>query len=103
MERFAPRPGALEGADEPFEVILRRSQTTVAVAAGQSIADALQAAGLAPATSCREGTCGTCETGVLAGRVDHRASVLTDAERRAQTTIMICCSRAATPTLTLDL
>jgi ferredoxin-NADP reductase/predicted TIM-barrel fold metal-dependent hydrolase/nitrite reductase/ring-hydroxylating ferredoxin subunit len=103
VERFVPRPGALAGDDEPFEVVLRRSRTTVAVAAGQSIADALSAAGIEAPTSCREGTCGTCETGVVAGGVDHRDSVLTDAERRTGSTIMICCSRATTPTLTLDL
>ena len=41
---------------------------------------ALAAAGVEVLSSCQEGTCGTCETGVLDGAPDHRDSVLTRAE-----------------------
>jgi ferredoxin len=50
-----------------------------------------------------EGTCGTCETGVLGGVPDHRDSVLEPAERAAGDIIMICVSRARTPRLVLGL
>jgi len=103
VERFAPRPGALDGVNVPFEVVLARTGTTVPVAADESIADALRAAGVTVATSCKEGTCGTCETRVLAGTPDHRDSLLTDAERERGDTMMVCCSRAHSDTLTLDL
>ncbi len=54
-------------------------------------------------SSCTEGTCGTCETAVLDGAPDHRDSVLTDEERAAGDTMMICVSRSATAKLVLDL
>ena len=53
--------------------------------------------------SCTEGICGTCETKVLAGVVDHRDFLLTDEEKAAQNTMFVCVSRALTPELTLDI
>jgi hypothetical protein len=44
-----------------------------------------------------------CETRVLDGVVDHRDMLLTDAERERNDLMMVCVSRARTPTLTLDL
>jgi 2Fe-2S iron-sulfur cluster binding domain. len=56
-------------------------------------------------SSCQEGTCGTCETPIVAGRAEHRDSLLTPSERDAQTTMMICVSRAerGCPKLSLQL
>jgi ferredoxin len=54
-------------------------------------------------SSCREGTCGTCETAVLGGRVEHRDSLLTERERAANDTMFPCVSRAACATLLLEL
>ena len=54
-------------------------------------------------SSCRTGTCGTCETPVLGGSVDHRDSILTDDEQAANETMMICVSRARGASLVLDL
>ena len=53
--------------------------------------------------SCRNGQCGSCEVAVLAGIPDHRDDVLTEAERTAGKSLMVCCSRAKTPRLVLDL
>jgi vanillate O-demethylase ferredoxin subunit len=50
-----------------------------------------------------EGVCGTCETRVLEGVPDHRDMILTDVEKAASKTMMICCSGAKTPKLVLDL
>jgi vanillate O-demethylase ferredoxin subunit len=86
-----------------FEVKLVRSGRSVAVAAGQSILDALIAVGVEPPNSCREGICGTCETRVLCGTPDHRDLVLSEAEKAAGDRMMICCSGAKSPTLELDL
>ncbi len=36
----------------------------------------IQAAGVQVLSSCSEGTCGTCETVVIEGEVDHRDAVL---------------------------
>lgn len=52
---------------------------------------------------CREGICGTCETRILEGEADHRDQYLSDEEREAQKTLLICCSRARTKRLVLDL
>ena len=60
-------------------------------------------AGIAVLSSCQEGTCGTCETAVLEGTVDHRDSLLTPAEQAANDTMFICVSRAACPRLLLEL
>jgi ferredoxin len=101
VERFAPRPGGFVDGD--FEVELAQSGRVVPVPGGVSILRAVQDAGVAVLSSCQEGTCGTCETTVLRGRVEHRDSVLTDAERTAGDVMMICVSRALDTRLVLDL
>lgn len=68
---------------------------TVSVGAGESILDAAAEAGLPVISSCKTGTCGTCEIPVLGGRVDHRDSILTPDEQEANRTMMICVSRAS--------
>lgn len=102
-ERFVPKEQHVPGAEEGFEVELARSGRTVTVPAGTSVLDAVEQEGVPVLSSCREGTCGTCETVVLAGAVEHRDSLLTPAEQEAHDTMMICVSRAACPRLVLDL
>ena len=66
------------------------------------VLDALLEAGLSPDHSCREGLCGACETRVLAGDVEHRDSILTESERAANKSMMICVSRCRSSVLVLD-
>lgn len=102
VERFA----AVEvdtSHDRSFEVELAGSRRIIQVSSGCSILAALEDAGLSPEFSCREGTCGTCETAVLSGEIDHRDVLLTDEERAANDTMMICVSRATGERLVLDL
>ncbi|GAA4484390.1 PDR/VanB family oxidoreductase [Rhodococcus olei] len=102
VERFAPKQiDARE--DGAFEVELSSSGAVVEVGASESVLDALLRSGVAVDFSCREGTCGTCEVAVLAGRPDHRDSVLTEDEQAANDAMMICVSRSCTPKLVLDL
>ncbi|MEV1024207.1 PDR/VanB family oxidoreductase [Streptomyces sp. NPDC050264] len=101
-ERFAPTV-ADTGGDTPFEVELARSGRTVAVPADRTILAALQEAGVEVLYSCAEGTCGTCETDVLAGEVEHRDSVLSPQEKACNDTLMVCVSRAKGSRITLDL
>ena len=82
---------------------LARSGQTVRVPPGRSILMCVRDAGLDVASSCEEGICGTCETRVLEGEVDHRDSILTAEERAANDTMMVCCSRAFSDRLVLDL
>lgn len=103
VERFAPRArdhGTQD--DKPFDVGLRDGRT-VHVAAGCSVLDALRDVGVLVPSTCREGTCGSCETAVLEGEIDHRDSVLNPQERASSDTMMVCVSRARSHRLTLDL
>jgi ferredoxin-NADP reductase len=101
VERFTTVSGA--GPRTAFTVELARSGRTFVVPQDKSILEVLEEAGAAPLSSCREGTCGTCETGVLAGTPDHRDSLLTPAERDTGDAMMICVSRAVGERLVLDL
>ena len=87
----------------PFEVELALTGETVTVQPGETVLAAATAAGAVVLSSCRVGTCGTCETAVLEGPVEHRDSVLTPAERCDDTVMMVCVSRAAGPRIVLDL
>jgi ferredoxin-NADP reductase len=101
VERFAPVED-----DRPrtaFEVELAGSGRVLAVPADRSILEVVEESGVPVLSSCQEGTCGTCETGVLGGTPDHRDSVLTAAERRENEVMMICVSRSCSPRLVLDL
>ncbi|WP_181794585.1 PDR/VanB family oxidoreductase [Streptomyces sp. WELS2] len=102
-ERFTPGEPQAPVRDGEFEVELAQSGITVTVPPDKSVLEAVEEAGAGVLSSCREGTCGTCETTVLEGTVDHRDSLLTAAEREAHDTMMICVSRAACPRLVLDL
>jgi tetrachlorobenzoquinone reductase len=86
-----------------FTVVLAKSNRTVFVEEGRTILETLIDEGINCSYSCMEGVCGTCETRVLEGVPDHRDLVLNDAEKAAGKTMMICCSRAKTPALVLDL
>ncbi|MFE1291716.1 PDR/VanB family oxidoreductase [Streptomyces sp. NPDC058751] len=108
VERFRPKDREGDGKTEfdgetEFEVALERSGRTVVVVPGVSVLDAVRAAGVDVLYSCAEGTCGTCETDVLEGTPDHRDSVLTDEEREAGGTMLICVSRCRGQRLVLDL
>ena len=103
FERFSPKQGADAGVRTEFDVELVQSGLTLTVPAGKSILEVVEDAGVPVLSSCQEGTCGTCETPVLEGAVDHRDSVLTDDEQAANDTMMICVSRACSRRLVLDL
>ncbi|MEO3773030.1 PDR/VanB family oxidoreductase [Micromonospora sp. B9E7] len=102
VERFTPLASA-GGEETTIEVELVLSGRTVTVPPGTPILQAVEEAGVTVLSSCREGTCGTCETPVLDGMPDHRDSLLTAQERAAGDTMMICVSRARTPRLVLEL
>lgn len=95
MERFAPKPVERTEPDTPFQVELAGSGTVVEVGAEESILDAVARSGRPVISSCRTGTCGTCETRVVSGSVDHRDSILTTSEQESDETMMLCVSRAA--------
>ncbi len=86
-----------------FTVVLQQSGREVPIRSGQTILEALQDLGLDVPYSCMEGICGSCVTRVVSGTPDHRDMVLTERDREAGNTIMICCSGAKSDRLVLDL
>jgi ferredoxin len=89
--------------EESFDVVCVRSGITLTVPPGRSILSVARECGIDVYSSCTEGICGTCETEVLAGRPDHRDLLLSDEEREASTTMLICVSRCRRGPLVLDL
>jgi NAD(P)H-flavin reductase/ferredoxin len=103
VERFEAREFGEPVWQDTFEVELAMSGITVEVPLGRTILDVVEDNGILVVSSCRTGTCGTCQTPVLEGEIEHRDSVLTPGEQEDGDTMMICVSRAACPRLVLDL
>ncbi|MGB4075134.1 PDR/VanB family oxidoreductase [Pseudomonas sp.] len=99
-EQFATAPAA--GA--AFTLVLARSGRELQVEEGISILQAIEKTNAAQVEClCREGVCGTCETHILDGEVEHCDQYLSAEEKAAQQTLMICVSRARGARLVLDL
>jgi tetrachlorobenzoquinone reductase len=96
----AKQEAALDGG---YTVELRRSGRQLVVPGGKTILNVLRDAGVDVAYSCEEGVCGACETRVLDGIPDHRDAILSDPEKAANNTMIICCSGCKGDRLVLDL
>jgi ferredoxin-NADP reductase len=103
VERFTAKEIARPPRQLSFRVVCRRSGLTVEVPPDRSVLEVLEQAGVPVTPSCREGTCGSCETDVLSGRPDHRDSVLSPAEQESGRQMMICVSRSLDGELVLDI
>lgn len=101
-EYFSAPVSAAQGADTGFELVARRSGKTVQVGPQTSLLAALKGLGIQVSVSCEQGVCGTCACTVLEGTPDHRDAYLTDEEREANDQILVCCSRARSARLVLD-
>jgi len=95
----APVAAAL--CNSAFRVRLARSGVVLDVPADKSIAEVLKENDVFIETSCEEGYCGTCLTRYTAGEPEHRVCVYDDGDHREF--VLVCCARARTPTLELDL
>lgn len=100
LEYFSAEVSA-EG--DSFTVVAARSGKSVEVPSGKTIAAALQEIGIDVLLSCQEGVCGTCLTNVLEGTPDHRDFVQSEEEKKENRQITVCCSRAKSKTLVLDI
>lgn len=103
VERFTPVEVVPDGPERAFEVEVASLGLTVTVPPDRTTLEVLEDAGVQILSSCREGTCGTCELAVVDGAVDHRDSLLTPAEQAANDTMFPCVSRAAGARLVVDL
>jgi len=102
-ERFEALELSAPVWDDVFEVELAASGVTVSVPQDRSILEVVEEAGVIALSSCSEGTCGTCETVVVEGEIDHRDSILNATQRARNEVMYICVSRAACPRIVLDL
>jgi ferredoxin len=96
-------PPQCAGDPGRLDVVCAAAGMALAVPSGTSILEAVRGAGLAVPVACPDARCGACETRVLEGEAEHRDAVLTAEERASGETMMICVSRATTPSLVLDL
>ncbi|MGW4205504.1 cytochrome P450/oxidoreductase [Streptomyces sp. NPDC004726] len=107
LERFAAGDDletAFDAAENrAFEVQLARSGGTLTVPPDRRLIEVLRDAVSGLSYDCEKGYCGACETRVLAGTPEHRDSVLSDEERLAGRTMMICVGRCKSDRLVLDL
>jgi ferredoxin-NADP reductase len=104
LERFSAKPQEpSEAADSAFALVLQRSGLTLEVPPDKSVLTVIREAGVSVLASCLEGVCGTCETEVIDGDVDHRDSVLNEEEQASNEYMMVCVSRCRSPQLVLDL
>jgi cytochrome P450/ferredoxin-NADP reductase len=86
-----------------FRVVAQASGKSFNVDSTETILDALRREGIEVPNACRNGVCGSCVTTVLSGVPAHRDMVLTEAEKRTNTMITVCCSRALSSQLHLDI
>lgn len=104
IERFAAvAVSAADDARQSYTVELRRSGKTFEVTPETTLHQMLRASQAPVPFSCEEGICGSCETRVIAGEIDHRDSVLTADERASQKVMMVCVSGCKSERLVLDL
>lgn len=102
VERFTP-VARDDSENMPFEVELASSRKVLSVPSDKSVLEVIREAGIPVLSSCNEGTCGTCETEVLSGKVDHRDSLLDDDEKAANDCMMVCVSRSCGERLVINI
>ncbi len=100
-EYFSARSEIEFADDRAFRVKLSRHGGEFEVPPGETILDILRRHGIPVKGSCELGYCGTCLTPYVAGEPEHRDEMLSAADRRRY--VLICCARAKTPILELDL
>ena len=101
VERFVAPALPVDPEARPFRLLLARSQREIEVGLGQSMLDALLAAGIDIPASCCGGICGACRIDWLEGTPVHRDRVLSPAERARS--LMACVAGSAEERLVVDL
>ncbi|MEA9391406.1 PDR/VanB family oxidoreductase [Acerihabitans sp. TG2] len=99
-ESFTPAP--VRG-EPTFDIEIFSTGEIIPVTADLTIAGALHQAGIEVEISCGLGICGTCLAEVKDGIPDHRDDYLSVEQKQANNQILLCCSRAKTPRLVIDL
>lgn len=89
------------GEDRTFRVRLARGGGEFEIPPGETILEVLRRNGVPVRSSCELGYCGACLTRYVAGEPEHRDTMLAASDRARY--VLICCARAKSPTLELDL
>jgi ferredoxin-NADP reductase len=105
-EYFVPPPPVWpqvtrSAATDEFSVKVASTGLVLPVPRDLSIVEVLRGAGIDCSTSCEAGVCGTCRTRYLEGTPEHHDYVLNGEERESY--VMICCARASSEVLVLDI
>lgn len=95
--------GGLQAA-ESFWVKVPRLGLEITVSQGQSMLDALEAAGVEVMSECRRGECGLCAVDVVKveGALDHRDVFLSETQKRENNRVCACVSRAVQGGVIID-
>ena len=102
FESFSGVDAIGEGA-AGFEVEIASTGKVLQVPDDKTVIAVLRDAGFDIESVCEEGICGTCIVGVLEGEPEHRDDILTDEEKESNELMTVCCSRAKSKRLKLDL
>lgn len=92
-----------ESAAHGFAVKIASTGDVFEIPPDKTIAEVLTDNGVSVDLSCEQGMCGACLTKVLAGIPEHCDVVQSDAEKASNQFMTLCCSRAKTDLLVLDL
>jgi vanillate O-demethylase ferredoxin subunit len=91
-------------AEQAFDVEVTELGARVRVRADQSMLDVLVEAGVDMVFDCRRGECGLCAVNILEtdGAIDHRDVFFSEAERRENSRMCACVSRACGGRIVID-
>ena len=91
-------------APEPFEVLVPRHDVKVTVGVGETLLQALRAAGIDVLADCERGECGLCALDVIEaeGAIDHRDVFFSEEQKAQGDKLCVCVSRAIGGRLVLD-
>jgi ferredoxin-NADP reductase len=101
VEYFAPKQEPAKAGG--FVVELAKSGQEFIIPEGKTILQVLLDAGIYVDYSCELGICGLCQTPLVSGTPEHRDAFLTDEQKAANDTVMICCAGSLSDRLLLDL
>jgi len=101
-EYFSADIKASENPLHLFKVRVASTGDEYEIPPDRSIAEVLDEAGHFVPLSCEEGVCGTCMVPLLEGEAEHRDLYMTAEEQAAGDMITLCCSRAKSDLLVID-
>lgn len=93
---------SVEGMAATAQVTLNGTTQSVEIAKGQTVLDAVKAAGLTPPFSCQSGVCGSCRAKITDGSVHMRSRAALEDKDIDGGAILTCQSLATTETLAVS-